>query len=121
MWYDEIKDYDFKKPGFSSATGHFTQVVWVDSVELGVGKATAPNGMQFVVARYYPPGNILGRFPDNVKGSGAKPAKRSAEAPKRAGADRTTAAGAGSGAKSQSNSSFIYFILSMIFLFIRPM
>ena len=24
-WYDEIKDYDFKKPtGFSMATGHFT-------------------------------------------------------------------------------------------------
>ena len=21
MWYDEIKDYNFKKPGFSSATG----------------------------------------------------------------------------------------------------
>ena len=77
MWYDEIKDYNFSKPGFSSNTGHFTQVVWVDSVELGVGKATSKNGMQFVVARYYPPGNILGRFPDNVKGSGSKPVKRS--------------------------------------------
>ena len=77
MWYDEIKDYNFNKPGFNSNTGHFTQVVWVDSVELGVAKATAKNGMQFVVARYFPPGNILGRFPDNVKGTGSKPAKRS--------------------------------------------
>ncbi len=77
MWYDEIKDYDFKKPGFSSKTGHFTQVVWVDSVELGVGKATSSNGMQFVVARYSPPGNILGRFPENVKAPGSKVVKRS--------------------------------------------
>ena len=25
-FYGEIKDYDFKKPGFSMDTGHFTQV-----------------------------------------------------------------------------------------------
>ena len=99
MWYDEIKDYDFNNPGFSSGTGHFTQVVWVDSVELGVAKATAKNGMQFVVARYFPPGNILGRFPDNVKASGSKPAKRS-ENPK-------PAAGK-SGASGKAQSKHLY-------------
>lgn len=26
MWYEEVKDYNFSRPGFSSKTGHFTQV-----------------------------------------------------------------------------------------------
>ena len=26
LFYGEVKDYDFSKPGFSSNTGHFTQV-----------------------------------------------------------------------------------------------
>lgn len=66
MWYEEVKDYNFNKPTFSSKTGHFTQLVWNGSTEVGVGRATASNGMQFVVARYNPPGNVLGKFPDNV-------------------------------------------------------
>lgn len=77
MWYEEIKDYSFRSPGFSSGTGHFTQVVWIDSVEVGVAKASNANGTQFVVARYNPPGNVLGHFPENVKPKGSKMSTRS--------------------------------------------
>lgn len=73
MWYDEVKDYDFSKPTFNSKTGHFTQVVWTGSTEIGVARSTASNGMQFVVARYNPPGNVIGRFPENVFKANSKP------------------------------------------------
>lgn len=72
MWYNEIKDYNYNRPGFSSATGHFTQVVWVGSEELGVAKAVSPNGKQYIVARYYPPGNNTRTFKENVLPKGSK-------------------------------------------------
>ena len=39
--YEEVCKYNFKNPKseFDMATGHFTQVVWRDSLVLGVGKA----------------------------------------------------------------------------------
>ena len=67
-WYNEINDpgYDFSNPGWSSGIGHFTQVVWVKSTELGMGHASTPDGSVFTVARYAPAGNFMGQFADNV-------------------------------------------------------
>ncbi len=65
-WYDEIKLYNFNKPDFSMATGHFTQVVWKGSRFVGCGKAKSSTGKVFVVCNYDPQGNYLGQFQDNV-------------------------------------------------------
>uniref|UniRef100_F7C095 GLI pathogenesis-related 2 n=1 Tax=Xenopus tropicalis TaxID=8364 RepID=F7C095_XENTR len=80
-WYDEIKNYDFGRPGFRSNTGHFTQVVWKDSKEVGVGVATDGNGLYFVVGQYNPAGNITnpGYFEKNVLPAGSSPGPDSAE------------------------------------------
>ena len=68
MWYDEVKDYDFQsKPTYNPKCGHFTQVIWASSKEVGLGKATSSNGMSFVVARYSPAGNNLSGFENNIK------------------------------------------------------
>ena len=59
--------YNFSAPGFSSATGHFTQVIWRASTQLGVGLAfTSDQKTAYAVANYVVPGNLLGAFPANV-------------------------------------------------------
>nr|XP_040141975.1 Golgi-associated plant pathogenesis-related protein 1 isoform X1 [Ictidomys tridecemlineatus] len=67
-WYSEIKSYNFQQPGFTSGTGHFTAMVWKNTKKMGVGKASASDGSSFVVARYFPAGNVVnqGFFEENV-------------------------------------------------------
>lgn len=65
-WYQEIQYHPFGKEPTSLKSGHFSQVVWVGSRELGVGIAKSRNGHIFVVANYDPPGNFLGQFKENV-------------------------------------------------------
>ncbi len=66
-WYNEVKDYNFQAAGFSSATGHFTQVIWKSTTAFGVGLALTADGKSaYVVAQYSPPGNYLGQFGKNV-------------------------------------------------------
>ena len=63
-WYNEIKDYSFNNPGFSMATGHFTQLIWKNTNKMGIGFGIANEGKKIVVvARYGPCGNVIGHFP----------------------------------------------------------
>ena len=63
-WYNEIKQHNFKKE-FQSGTGHFTQLVWKSTKEVGFGVANKGN-TYYVVANYYPAGNVWGEFSTNV-------------------------------------------------------
>jgi uncharacterized protein YkwD len=65
MWYNEVSSYNYGKPGFSARTGHFTQVIWKNSTEVGCGKAQC-GGQNYFVCRYSPPGNFQGEFEENV-------------------------------------------------------
>jgi len=46
--------------------GHFTQVVWKGSRDVGIGRAQSRDGKWFVVANFYPAGNFIGRNAENV-------------------------------------------------------
>ncbi len=66
-WYDEETDYDYNDPGFSSGTGHFTQVVWKGTTEIGCALTTdCPSWSRTWVCQYNPPGNYIGQFAENV-------------------------------------------------------
>ena len=71
--YDEVCKYNFDNanPEFDMETGHFTQVVWKDSIALGMGKAEGKDSKgrpaTFIVGRYRPPGNYNGQFKENVQ------------------------------------------------------
>lgn len=71
MWYDEIARYHFPDGGFSSNTGHFTQVVWRATRSVGCGHSQC-KGMDILVCEYDPAGNWEGQYRDNVRPRGCK-------------------------------------------------
>eukprot|EP00884_Botryococcus_braunii_P003697 jgi/Botrbrau1/13328/Bobra.0334s0006.2 len=76
LWWIEINQYDFANPGFNELTGHFTQIAWLESAQLGCGyrsDCAIPFGdpVAFIartvyVCRYFVPGNVQGQFAANV-------------------------------------------------------
>jgi uncharacterized protein YkwD len=65
MWYDEISKYKFPNGGFSMETGHFTQVVWRSTTEVGCGHVTC-KGNDIYVCNYNPAGNWEGKYRQEV-------------------------------------------------------
>ncbi|KAJ4482498.1 CAP domain-containing protein [Lentinula aciculospora] len=69
MWMAEASQYNYSNPNFSSATGHFTQVVWKSTTSVACAIANCNflgNGTGYLVCRYDPPGNYYGQFAQNV-------------------------------------------------------
>jgi pathogenesis-related protein 1 len=62
QWAAELKNFDYKKNKCTGACGHYTQIVWADTKE--VGCAVARKGAREVwVCEYNPPGNYVGERP----------------------------------------------------------
>lgn len=68
-WYDEVCSHNFFNQAYQDKSGHFSQLVWNATRELGVGKAMGTKfGMNctFIVARYRPLGNVGSEFATDV-------------------------------------------------------
>lgn len=69
LWYAENTSYDYVSGGpktSGAVTGHFTQIVWEDTTEVGCGVAQCPSIGSYLVCNYAPAGNVRGRYTDNV-------------------------------------------------------
>merc|ERR1719456_647430 len=68
FWYDEVSDPGFDSGSispyvFSSGTGHYTQVVWADTEELGCGMVYYKGSSLYetlIVCNYAISGNWMG-------------------------------------------------------------
>ncbi|PAA85600.1 hypothetical protein BOX15_Mlig002762g3 [Macrostomum lignano] len=69
-WYSGIADYDFGEnaPRLHRGSGalSFTQMVWKASRMVGFGRAVSRLGRVYVVGRYFPGGNSIEGFVENV-------------------------------------------------------
>ncbi|KAK4254089.1 hypothetical protein QN277_009517 [Acacia crassicarpa] len=65
MWVDEKAFYDYNSNSCAAGKqcGHYTQVVWKNSVRVGCAKVKCNNGGTFIGCNYSPPGNFNGQRP----------------------------------------------------------
>ena len=64
-WLGEKEYYLYQQFGqlTEKPIGHYTQMVWKNTKEIGVGIAYCANGGMIIVASYNPPGNWIGEYP----------------------------------------------------------
>jgi uncharacterized protein YkwD len=62
-WGNEVKDYDYASNSCHGVCGHYTQVVWKSTAEVGCGMTFCSDKAQIWVCHYSPRGNMVGQRP----------------------------------------------------------
>jgi hypothetical protein len=64
-WYSEIEKFHYGVLTDANwyPTGHYTQVIWHTTTQVGMGQATCSGGGTVIAAEYNPPGNYIGQKP----------------------------------------------------------
>lgn len=81
-WYSEEEEYDYKKNKYVASAGNFTQLVWADTKQFGIGWAKSSTGWTYICARFDPTGNMVVTPPGEeacMKQNVKKPSRREAK------------------------------------------
>jgi uncharacterized protein YkwD len=62
QWASEARNYDYASNRCNGVCGHYTQIIWRGTSELGCGLAHGQR-REIWVCDYSPPGNIIGKRP----------------------------------------------------------
>jgi hypothetical protein len=62
MWASEARSYDYTSNSCAAVCGHYTQIVWSDTKEVGCAMARSV-AREVWVCEYSPPGNFVGKKP----------------------------------------------------------
>lgn len=65
-WGDEGNSYDYEAGEFTEKTGHFTQLVWKNTTDVGCDRRLCGESGWYLVCEYWPRGNIIGSFKEEV-------------------------------------------------------
>ena len=65
LWVAEKPFYNYNSNSCAAGKqcGHYTQVVWRNSLRVGCAKVRCSNGGTFITCNYSPPGNYVGQRP----------------------------------------------------------
>lgn len=65
FWANERFDYDYASNSCKKdkVCGHYTQLIWTETKEVGCGRAICRKGEEIWVCNYHPEGNITGKRP----------------------------------------------------------
>ncbi len=62
-WGNEVQDYEYASNSCHGVCGHYTQVVWKNTSEVGCGMAVCSDKAQLWVCQYTSRGNMVGQKP----------------------------------------------------------
>ena len=65
-WYNEIEKYNFESQKKRKSTSNFAQLIWKGSSFVGFGCKRTESGSFFVVAFYFPNGDVEGKHKEMI-------------------------------------------------------